>query len=159
MSTCCKCSNPLAFDNSTIKELDLNRYLGKWYEIARFDHRFEHGLTDITAEYVLKDNGIIQVLNRGYNQKKKKNILAEGKAKTTKEPGVLRVSFFWNFYSDYRIMALGSNYDWALIGAGKGTDYLWILSRTETLPEETYNQILAEAKRRGFDISKLIKIR
>ena len=108
----------------TVKEVDLQRYLGKWYEIARFDHSFERGLVGATATYSMREDGKIKVLNQGY-----KNTLdgelskAEGKAKLTDEPGKLKVSFFWIFYADYYILELDANYQWALIGS-KSDKYL-----------------------------------
>ena len=140
----------------TVKEVDLQRYLGKWYEIARFDHSFERGLVGATATYSMREDGKIKVLNQGY-----KNTLdgelskAEGKAKLTDEPGKLKVSFFWIFYADYYILELDANYQWALIGS-KSDKYLWILSRTPKLEENVKNLILHHAAKRGYDTSKLI---
>ena len=134
----------------------MQRYLGKWYEIARFDHSFERGLVGATATYSMRDDGKIKVLNQGY-----KNTLdgelskAEGKAKLTDEPGKLKVSFFWIFYADYYIMELDENYRWALIGS-KSDKYLWILSRTPKLEDNVKNLILHHATKRGYDTSKLI---
>ena len=129
-------------DKSTIKEFDLHRYLGTWYEIARYDHRFEKGLVGVTATYSMRDDGKIKVLNQGYkNSLDGKHSEAVGKAKTTDEPGKLKVSFFWIFYADYFIMELDENYQWALIGSSSD-NYLWILSRTPKLDEETVNHIL-----------------
>jgi len=139
-----------------VKEFDLNRYLGKWYEIARFDHRFERGLTKVMAEYTQRADGKIEVVNSGFNAAKNAPSRIVGKAKTTSVAGLLRVSFFWIFYSDYRVLALGDDYEWALVGAGNADKYLWILSRTATLPSDTLNAILSEAKSRGFDTDKLI---
>lgn len=148
------CSSELTVDNTVIQQkLDLNRYLGRWYEVARFDHKFERGLTHCTAQYTLKEEGKIKVLNRG--KKDGEWDAAEGKAKTTSTPGLLRVSFFGPFYSDYRILMLDSDYSYALVGSGSD-DYLWILSRTPGLPSVTRDKILIEAQRRGYDINKLI---
>lgn len=143
-------------DVSTVPSLDLERYLGSWHEIARFDHWFERGLSKATAEYSMQGNNRIKVVNRGFNTKQNKEQEATGRAKLTDQPGRLRVAFFWNFYSDYCILSLGENYDWALVASGNSGKYMWILSRTETLSEETLNSILAEAKHRNFDVSKLI---
>lgn len=143
-------------DNTPITEFDINRYLGTWYELARFDHRFERGLKEVTAEYILQDDGTIKVINSGFNTKKGKRQAIIGRAKRTPSPALLRVSFFWKFYSDYRILALGGEYDWALIGSGNTDKYLWILSRTPILNEVTLNAIVAEAQRRGYDVSKLL---
>ncbi len=143
-------------NTETVKEVDLQRYLGKWYEIARFDHSFERGIVGATATYSMRDDGKIKVLNQGF-----KNTLdgelskAEGKAKLTDEPGKLKVSFFWIFYADYYILELDANYQWALIGS-KSDKYLWILSRTPKLEENVKNLILHHAAKRGYDTSKLI---
>jgi len=142
-------------DVTTVGSLDLQRYLGKWYEIARFDHSFERGLTGVSAEYSLKENGMIEVRNSGFDAGKDKRRVALGKAKTTSVPGVLKVSFFLFFYSDYRILALGEDYDWALVGSGS-PKYLWILSRTPSLPQEKLGLIVAEARRRGYETKNLI---
>ncbi len=143
-------------DTSTITELNLERYLGTWYEIARFDHSFERGLQGVTATYSMRDDGKIKVVNRGNkNRLYGKPSIAEGKAKTTNEPGKLKVSFFWIFYADYLILELDENYQWAIIGS-KSDKYLWILSRTPQLERNVQNTILDKAKKRGYDTSKLI---
>lgn len=134
---------------------DLDRYLGRWYEIARFDHRFERGLDYVTAEYIMNDDGTIRVMNRGFDRDSGRLRETGGKAKTTSVPGHLRVSFFWFFYSDYDILALGDNYEWVLIGSSS-PKYLWIMSRTPTLPSEQLEHILNIARERGYDTSKLL---
>lgn len=137
-----------------VRDLDLKRYLGLWHEIARMDHRFERGLTDVTAEYTLKEDGTIRVENSGWNIRKGKRSKIIGRAKTTSVPGLLRVSFFWKFYSDYRVLMLDPDYQWVLVGAGN-FKYLWILSREKNLSKEIYDKILIEARRRGYDTNKL----
>ena len=155
----CQNQNTKKMDTSTIKEFDLQRYLGTWYEIARFDHRFERGLEGVTATYSLRDDGKIKVLNQGYKGSLDgKHDVAVGKAKTTDEPGKLKVSFFWIFYADYLIMELDENYQWALIGSNSDK-YLWILSRTPQLNEATKKLILEKAGERGYDTSKLIWVK
>ena len=143
-------------DNSTVKSVDLNRYLGSWYEIAKYDHSFERGLDYAMARYTLRDDGKIDVLNTGIKDGRAKD--AKGIAKTTDVPGLLRVSFFGPFYSDYRIMMLDKEYQYALVGS-KTDKYLWILSRTPKLDEATQSLILAEADRRGYDTNKLIWVK
>lgn len=140
-------------DNSTVKSLNLDDYLGTWYEIARYDHSFERGMRDVMAFYELRNDGKIDVINSGIKNGKYK--IANGKAKLTDEVGVLKVSFFGPFYSDYRIMLLGDEYEYALIGSDSDK-YLWILSRNSSLNEDQYNIILNEATRRGYDTSRLI---
>jgi lipocalin len=152
----CQTENKSKMNTATVKELDLNRYLGTWYEIARFDHRFERGLVGATATYSMRDDGKIKVVNQG-----RKNVLdgklsiAEGKAKLTDEPGKLKVSFFWIFYADYFVLELDQEYQWALIGSNSAK-YLWILSRTPKLDDNVKNMILQKAEERGYDITKLI---
>ena len=140
-------------DNTPVAALDLNRYLGEWYEIARFDHSFERGVERAKAKYSLKDDGTIEVVNSGIKDGKPKTAI--GKGKTTDTPGLLRVSFFGPFYADYRVMMIDEDYTYALVGSG-GADYLWILSRTPGLSETAKSELLAEAQRRGYDTDKLI---
>lgn len=149
----CSCKTPLTVDNSAVKTVDLEQYAGRWYEVARFDHMFEKGMMQCTATYTLQENGTVKVVNRGLKDGKWKT--SEGKCKVTDEPGVLRVSFFGPFYSDYRIMMLAPDYSYSLVG-GESDDYLWILSRTPQLKQETLDQIIYEAHRRGYKTSDLI---
>ena len=116
--------------------------MGGWYEIARFDHRFERGLEECKVLYTFREDGKIDVTNTGVKNGQPK--VAQGKAKTTDNPALLRVSFFGPFYSDYRVMMLGSNYEYALVGS-KSAKYLWILSRTPQLEDSVKEAILAEA--------------
>ncbi len=140
-------------DNAPVAALDLNRYLGEWYEIARFDHSFERGLEQAKANYTQNADGTIKVVNSGIKDSKPKTAI--GKGKTTDTPGLLRVSFFGPFYADYRVMLIDKDYSHALVGSGD-SDYLWILSRTPSLPENVKSELLAEAQRRGYDTGKLI---
>jgi lipocalin len=143
-------------DNSTVKSVDLNRYLGSWFEIAKYDHYFERDLDYAMARYTLRDDGKIDVLNTGIKDSRAKD--AKGIAKTTDVPGLLRVSFFGPFFGDYRIMMLDEDYQYVLVG-GSTDKYLWILSRTPQLDDATLSLILAEADRRGYDTSKLIWVK
>ena len=142
-------------DVTTVSNLALDKYLGRWYEIARIDNRFERGISNAFAEYSLNPNGTIKVVNSGVDIKTGRMKSAVGKAKTTSVPGLLRVSFFWIFYSDYRVLAVDENYNWALVG-GSSSKYLWILSRISKLSEEDMALIISEASRRGYDTSRLI---
>ena len=144
-------------DTQTVKNFELEKYLGKWYEIARFPHSFEKGLVGVTATYSLREDGKIKVVNQGY-----KNSL-DGKLKTAvgkayipnpKDPTKLKVSFFLFFYGDYYIMELDPHYQWVLIGSSS-SKYLWILSRTPHLEKEALNQLINNAKKRGYDTSQL----
>lgn len=151
----CGCTK-LTVDNSVIDSLDVNRYLGEWYEIARYDHRFERGMENTRAIYSMRDDGMIDVINTGVKDGERKE--SKGKAKLTDTPALLRVSFFGPFYSDYRVMMLDADYQYALIGSGSD-DYLWILSRKPLLPDTVKQQVIKEAQRRGYDTSKLIWVR
>lgn len=144
------------YDNSAIPEFDLSKYLGTWYEIARFDHSFERGLDNVMAVYTLRDDGKVEVMNTGWKDGKFK--VAEGKAKQPDpmmDPAHLMVSFFLFFYSDYNVMMLDQDYKTALVGS-KSKDYLWILSRTPSVEDDVLDAILKEAERRGYDTSGLI---
>ena len=143
-------------DNTPVAALDLSRYLGEWYEIARFDHSFERGIERAKASYTLNEGGTIKVVNSGIKDGKPKTAI--GKGKRTDTPALLRVSFFGPFYADYRVMKIDADYTYALVGSG-GADYLWILSRTPTLADAAKSALLVEARRRGYDISKLIWVK
>lgn len=146
-------------DHSTVHHLDLNRYMGLWYEIARYEHRFERGLIDVTATYTLRPDGTVRVENRGTKRKSPYDICktATGRAiiPDSSQPGKFRVSFFPGIYSDYNVMELDEeNYNYALIGSS--TDkYLWILSRTPQLPEDIRKKLVTAAENRGYDTNRL----
>lgn len=135
----------------------VERYLGKWYEIARLDHPFERGLEQVSAEYSLRDDGDLRVLNRGFNTNKQKFEEAEGRAKFVGQPdvGQLKVSFFGPFYGGYNVIALDSQYQYALV-SGPDRGYLWILSRTPTIPESVKQEYLSIARELGFPVEKLV---
>lgn len=151
-------SSSYTLDTHPVKVFDLNRYLGKWYEIARFDHHFEKDLVGVTAEYSLLPDGKVRVTNSGYKHTLDgpfKSIDGKAKIPDPSNPAHLKVSFFMWFYSDYNIMELDKDYQYALVGSD--TDkYLWILSRTPQLPNDPLNRLLDQATRRGYDIDKLI---
>lgn len=148
----CACTHA-DINNIPVSELDLNRYLGSWYELARFDHPFERGLSACTANYSIREDGDIGVENKGLKNGEFK--ISEGRAKTTNTIGLLRVSFFGPFYSDYRVLKVADDYSYALVGSASDR-YLWILSRTPELPDANIQMLLQEAVHRGYDISKLI---
>lgn len=143
-----------------VENFDVNRYLGVWYEIARFDFRFEKDLDNTSAQYQLDENGNVMVLNSGYNFVKNKWTKADGLAKFrgNKDIAALKVSFFGPFYAGYNVVALDEQYQYALI-AGKKLDYLWILSRTKTIPEEIKTEYITIAQEIGYDTSKLIWVK
>ena len=143
-------------DNTPVAALDLNRYLGEWYEIARFDHSFERGVEQAKANYTQNADGTIKVVNSGVKDGKPKTAI--GKGKMTDTPGLLRVSFFGPFYADYRVMLIDKDYTYALVGSSSA-DYLWLLSRSPELSETAKSELLAEAQRRGYDTDQLIWVR
>jgi apolipoprotein D and lipocalin family protein len=137
---------------------ELPRYLGTWYEIARLDHSFERGLTDISAEYSLRDDGGVKVLNSGYDVEHGQRKIAEGKAYfiDTADIGRLKVSFFGPFYGAYNIIALDKvGYRYAMI-AGPDRDYLWILARSPNMETNIKQELIQQAKALGFATEKLI---
>ena len=141
-----------------VEGFEIPRYLGTWYEIARFDHSFERGLSEVTATYSMREDGGVRVINKGYSQKKGEWDEAEGKAYfvSNSSTGHLKVSFFGPFYASYVIMALDKEkYEYALI-TGPDKDYLWILARTPSLPKKTVDMLIAIAEKAGYDTSKLI---
>ncbi|WP_020482240.1 lipocalin family protein [Methylomonas sp. MK1] len=141
-----------------IDGFELERYLGTWYEIARLDHSFERGLTDISAEYSLRDDGGVRVLNSGYDAEQGQRKIAEGKAYFIDKPdiGRLKVSFFGPFYGAYNIIALDkTGYRYVMI-AGPDRDYLWILARSPELETSIRQELINQAKALGFATEKLI---
>jgi len=134
------------------------RYLGTWYEIARLDHSFERGMSRVTAEYTRRDDGGLNVLNRGYVDADKAWKQATGKAYFVGSPdtGHLKVSFFGPFYGAYGIFELDKqDYRYAMV-SGPDTSYLWLLARSPTLDAATQERLLQRAKALGFDTSQLI---
>lgn len=136
------------------------KYLGKWYEIARIDFRFERGLNNTTATYSLDKNGRIRVVNRGYNSEKGKWKQATGKAKFVgdENTAMLKVSFFGPFYAGYNVIAIDDQYRYALV-CGKNLDYLWILSRQTTIPPEIKDQYTKLAEAIGYDTKRLLWVK
>lgn len=143
---------------SPVTGFDLNRYLGTWYEIARLDHSFERDLQQVTADYSVREDGGIRVVNRGYNTKKQAWEQAEGKAYFIgdSDVGRLKVSFFGPFYGAYNIMELDrENYQYAMI-SGPDRSYLWILARTPDPGQATVDRLVEQAASLGFDSEQLI---
>lgn len=155
------CSVDIPEGIQAVEGIELERYLGTWYEIARLDHSFERGLSNVTATYARRDDGGIKVLNRGFKDAKGEWSEAEGKAFFVAEPtlGRLKVSFFGPFYGGYNIIKLDKeNYQYVLI-CGDTKEYLWILARTKTIPEDIKNELLSFAKDKGFATDKLIFVK
>jgi len=157
--TNCK-SNDSMINKETVKEVDLEKYIGTWYEIARYPHSFEKGLVGVTATYSFRKDGKIKVVNKGFkNSLNGEEDIAIGKAKVPdyNDKAKLKVSFFWIFYGDYYIMELDDDYQWAVIGSSSDK-YLWILSRTPKMEESVYNMLIQRIEKRGYNLDKLIKV-
>ena len=147
-------------NSKPVQNFDINKYLGTWYEIARFDFRFEKDLDNVMAQYSLNDKMNVNVINSGYNLKKDKWVSAKGLAKFRgdKNTATLKVSFFGPFYAGYNVIALDENYKYALV-AGNNLKYLWILSREKSIPENIKEKYLKLAEEIGFDTSNLIWVK
>jgi apolipoprotein D and lipocalin family protein len=139
---------------------ELDRYLGTWYEIARLDHSFERGLARVTAEYSLREDGGVRVVNRGYSAEKRAWKEAVGKAYFVEDEntGYLKVSFFGPFYGSYVVFELDqAGYQYAFI-SGPDTSYLWLLARTPTVSVEVLQRFMQRAAALGFDTDALILV-
>ncbi len=143
---------------TAVENFSLQRYLGTWYEVARLDHSFERGLSNVTASYSLREDGGVRVINRGFNTEKSDWESAEGKAYFTGDTttGALKVSFFGPFYGAYNVVELDhEGYEYALI-AGPSHKYLWILARSPELEPAILTRLLEEARKLGFETEQLI---
>ena len=143
-----------------VSPFDKGKYLGKWYEIARMDFKFERNLNNTTANYSLNKNGSIKVVNQGFNYVTNEWKQAVGIAKFTGNENVakLKVSFFGPFYSGYNVIALDKEYKYALV-VGKNLSYIWLLSRQITIPEDVKQDYLDLAQRLGYETSSLIWVK
>ncbi len=145
-------------DIEPVRDFDVTRYLGTWYEIARLDHSFERGLSNVSATYTQRADGGIDVLNKGYSERSGRWKQAKGRAyfvdkRTT---GFLKVSFFGPFYGSYVIIALDrENYSYAIV-CGPNRSYLWLLAREKTLSRPVLDTLIAQARDLGFDTDELI---
>jgi len=137
------------------KPVDLKRYLGRWFEIARYDQTFERGCTGVTADYSLRPDGDIDVVNR-CRKKGGRSIEARARAKVVDRTtnAKLKVSFFGPFYGDYWVLDHADDYAWSIVGEGSGR-YLWLLTRSPTLPEADVSQLIVRARALGYDTSLL----
>nr|WP_024965919.1 lipocalin family protein [Pantoea sp. IMH] len=158
LSVACSTTPPKGV--TPVADFNAERYLGRWYEIARLDHRFERGLNQVTATYSKRDDGGLKVVNRGFNEKKQRWQESTGKAYFTgpADRAALKVSFFGPFYGGYNVIALDDAYQHALV-CGPNRDYLWILARTPEIGDEVKASLLAKAREAGFDVSKLIWVK
>src|SRR5688572_33209423 len=141
-----------------VQSVDLTRYVGRWYEIARLPNGFQKKCTEmVTADYTMRTDGRIEVVNR-CRKASGEYSTAKGKAKIVdkKTNAKLKVTFFWPFYGKYWILDLGPNYEYAVVGE-PGRDYLWILSRNPQIDERLYQQLLAKMQSRGFDTTRMVK--
>lgn len=143
-----------------VADFELERYLGKWYEIARLDHSFERNLSQVTADYSLRKDGGVEVVNQGFNQKSGKWEMITGKAFFIgkENVGSLKVSFFGPFYGGYHVIALDQkDYSYAMV-AGPSRSYLWLLSRNKTLDSAILQELVGKAKQWGFETDTLIYV-
>jgi apolipoprotein D and lipocalin family protein len=140
-----------------VTPFNIDKYIGTWYEIARFDFKHEKNLKNVTATYSKNDDGSVKVVNKGYDYIKQKEKVANGKAKFVgaANEGALKVSFFGPFYSGYNVVMMDPAYENVLI-FGESTDYIWILSRHKTIPASTKEKMLAKAKEHGYDLNRLV---
>ncbi len=140
-----------------VQSFDIERYLGKWYEIARLDHGFERGLSQVTATYQPRDDGGIGVINRGYDAAENKWEQVEGKAYFVEDKNTahLKVSFFGPFYGSYIVFELGEQYQYAFV-CGPSRDYLWLLARKPEIPDKLKAHFIDVAKQNGFAVDELI---
>lgn len=140
-----------------VQEFELSKYLGTWYEIARLDHSFERGLSNVTAEYTLRKDGGVRVINRGYLAEEGKWEQAEGKAYFVEDSdtGHLKVSFFGPFYGAYVVFNLDEDYQQSFV-SGPDRSYLWFLSRTPSVSEADKQRFIQAAQAKGFDTDELI---
>ena len=140
----------------TVSFVDLNRYLGKWYEIASIPTWFQRGCAKTEANYSLNNDGTIKVVNICVRDEQESKAVGEAYVAVRLTNSKLKVTFFWPFYGDYWIFDLHQDYEWALVG-GRDGKTLWILSREKTMPDVTYSQILDKIKVLGFDPNLLKK--
>lgn len=150
---------PKVSNLKTVERVDLNRYAGKWYDVASFPQRFQKDCYNTSAEYTLSPEGYVIVVNRcNKGSVNGKETSVKGKAFVVENTNnsKLKVQFFWPFKGDYWIVDLADDYSYAAVGS-PNRNYLWILSRTTSLPEGTYRGILARLTARGFDVSRLQK--
>jgi apolipoprotein D and lipocalin family protein len=143
-------------DLDVVAQVDLQRYTGKWYEIARLPNRFQKGCVDTTATYTLLKDGSIEVLNECARGTIVDRIKGKAKVADKVSGAKLKVTFFWPFYAPYWIIGLDKDYEWAVVGT-PNRKYLWLLSRSPKMEEKLYQSILQDIQSKGFDLRTLIK--
>lgn len=153
----CSGSDKMSSKVPVVQNFDADKYLGQWYEVARFDFKHEKDLKNVTANYSKREDGKIKVVNKGFNTVKNKWEEAQGKAKFigSEKSAALKVSFFGPFYSEYNIVMMDPDYRTALV-FGESTDYIWMLSRTKTISESTKQKYLNFAKKQGYNLNRLV---
>lgn len=142
----------------TVDSVDLNRYVGTWYEIARYPNSFQKGCLGSTASYTLRDDGEIDVVNSCRDAEDGRTRRVEGRAWVV-DPATnarLKVSFFWPFRGDYWIIDLGKEYEYAVVGT-PNRKYLWVLSRTPAMDDAVYAAIMERVRRLGFDPGRVVR--
>ena len=152
------CTTPRTPDGiQAVSGFDVDRYTGHWHEVGRIDHSSERGLTQTSATYSRNADDTVKVVNRGYDPVRKQWKEAEGTASFVDDPtrAALKLSFFGPFYGGYNVVALDENYQWAMV-VGSSTDYLWILSRTSTLPVDVREHLLERAQAMGIDPKRIL---
>jgi apolipoprotein D and lipocalin family protein len=155
----CKGQNTM-MDKTVVKELELEKFLGKWHELYRYDHSFERGLVGVTAEYSMRKDGKIKVVNSGFKETlsgERSEAIGKAKIPNRDFPSKLKVSFFWVFYGDYFVLELDDDYQWAIVGSSSDK-YLWILSRTPQIDESLKDELFQRLTQRAYDVDKLIKV-
>lgn len=145
---------------TVVPKVDLARYAGKWHEIARYPNRFQRGCVGATAEYALAADGkSVEVVNRCREEGsggKERSIRGKARVVDPATNAKLSVTFFWPFSGDYWILALGSEYEYAVVGT-PNRKYLWFLARTPTIPDDLYARLVEEARRQGFDPARIAR--
>ncbi len=141
-----------------VPHVELERYLGKWYEIARLPAKFQEGCDFTTATYALSKDGSISVINACTKDGKAKQSKGKAKVIDNVSNAKLKVTFFWPFYGDYWIIDLGKDYDYAVVGT-PNRKYLWILNRSPKMDDALFSRLVESAKAKGFDVGRLIRTR
>ncbi len=149
------CSNGVKTNNNAVKDFKIEKYLGKWYEIARYDHSFERGCENVSANYSLKENNKIKIVNKCIKNDKEKIAKATGYFLKSKDIAHLKVTFFWPFYGNYKVIYIDKNYENAIIDGGT-YDYFWILSRNKNPDQRILEFLIKKAQIFGYKKEQMI---